>query len=342
MGKQKNCSVLLHEGLKGVDDMYNQREYSTSDNYTIPSSGCKSRRIKNSRKKKARFRRKATAIAFSAVIFGGMAGGTFYGVNTLLNHLPNQTDYDTQKSNAILSPVSYSLDSVAMSQSLDVTEIAAQGLPSVVSVTNISVQEVQNFFGRFGRNGRGQVQLQETTSCGSGVIIYADDTNLYMITNYHVAEGATTLSVTFVDNQTYEAELCGYDESMDIAILKVSTDVLSTDTLSQISVVAIGNSEEMVVGEQVVAIGNALGYGQSVTTGIVSALDRTISTDSEFSTYIQTDAAINPGNSGGALLNMNGELIGINTAKVSSTEVEGMGYAIPISQVLEQIDFMMI
>lgn len=134
MGKQKNCSVLLHEGLKGVDDMYNQRKYSMSDNYTIPSSGCKSRRIKNSRKKKARFRRKATAIAFSAVIFGGMAGGTFYGVNTLLNHLPNQTDYDTQKSNAILSPVSYSLDSVAMSQSLDVTEIAAQGLPSVVSV----------------------------------------------------------------------------------------------------------------------------------------------------------------------------------------------------------------
>ena len=129
---------------------------------------------------------------------------------------------------------------------------------------------------------------------------------------------------------------------MDIAILKVSIDALSSDTLSQISIVAIGDSDTLVVGEQVVAIGNALGYGQSVTTGIVSALDRTISTDSESSTYIQTDAAINPGNSGGALLNMNGELIGINTAKVSSTEVEGMGYAIPISQVLERIDFMMI
>lgn len=219
--------------------------------------------------------------------------------------------------------------------------IAEQGLSSVVSVTNISVQEVQSFFGQFGRNGRGQMQLQETTSCGSGVIIYSDDSYLYMVTNYHVVEGATTLSVTFVDDQTYEAQLCGYDESMDIALLKVPVGSLSSDTLSQISVVTIGDSEELVVGEQVVAIGNALGYGQSVTTGIVSALNRTISTDTGASAYIQTDAAINPGNSGGALFNMNGELVGINTAKVSSTDVEGMGYAIPISQVLELIESMM-
>lgn len=148
-----------------------------------------------------------------------------------------------------------------------------------MSVTNVSVQEVQSFFGQFGRNGRGQMQLQETTSCGSGVIIHSDDSYLYMVTNYHVVEGATTLSVTFVDDQTYEAQLCGYDESMDIALLKVPVGSLSSDTLSQISVVTIGDSEELVVGEQVVAIGNALGYGQSVTTGIVSALNRTISTD---------------------------------------------------------------
>lgn len=200
---------------------------------------------------------------------------------------------------------------------------------------------MQSYFGQFGRSGRGQMQLQETTSCGSGVIIYATDSYLYMVTNYHVVEGATTLSVTFVDDQTYEAELCGYDESMDIALLKVSIDTLSSDTVSQISVVPIGDSDELAVGEQVVAIGNALGYGQSVTTGIVSALDRAVSTDAGSSTYIQTDAAINPGNSGGALLNMNGELVGINTAKVSSTDVEGMGYAIPISQVLELIQSMM-
>ena len=163
-----------------------------------------------------------------------------------------------------------------------------------------------------------------------------------MVTNYHVAEGATTLSVTFADDQTYEAELCGYDESMDIALLRVSIAELSSDTLSQISVVAIGNSDELAVGEQVVAIGNALGYGQSVTTGIVSALNRAVSTDTGSAAYIQTDAAINPGNSGGALLNMNGELVGINTAKVSSTDVEGMGYAIPISQVLDLIESLIV
>lgn len=132
------------------------------------------------------------------------------------------------------------------------------------------------------------------------MIIYSGDAALYMVTNYHVVEGATTLSVTFADDQTYEAELCGYDESMDIALLKVSMDDLSSDTLSQISVVSVGDSDELVVGEQVVAIGNALGYGQSATTGIVSALDRAVSIETGVSTYLQTDAAINPGNSGGA------------------------------------------
>lgn len=129
-----------------------------------------------------------------------------------------------------------SYTSNSSSQSLDVSTIAEQGLSSVVSVTNISVQEVQSFFGQFGRNGRGQMQLQKTTSCGSGVIIHSDDSYLYMVTNYHVVEGATTLSVTFVDDQTYEAQLCGYDESMDIALLKVPVGSLSSDTLSQISV----------------------------------------------------------------------------------------------------------
>lgn len=289
---------------------------------------------KNLRKKKG-FLTKVLSFTLSAVLFGGMAGGAFYGVNTWLEASDSTTAQSvTQNSGVSLSSVSYT-----SGQSLDVTGIAAQGLTSVVSVTNISVQEVQSFFGQFGPNGRGQMQMQETTSCGSGVIIYASDSYLYMVTNYHVVEDATTLSVTFVDDQTYEAQLCGYDETMDIALLKVAVADVSADTLSQISVVAIGDSDELAVGQQVVAIGNALGYGQSVTTGIVSALNRSISTDT--STYIQTDAAINPGNSGGALLNMDGELIGINTAKVSSTDVEGMGYAIPISQVLDLIQSLM-
>lgn len=307
--------------------MYNQPEYIFNQSNSQPEGPVSHKKKKN----KNGFARKTAALVLSAVLFGGVAGGTFYGVNTLLA----QNTAASQTTAAALSSVSYT--STSSGQSLDVSAIASQGLSSVVSVTNISVQEVQSYFGQFGRGGRGQIQLQETTSCGSGVIIYIDDSTLYMVTNYHVVEGADTLSVTFVDDQTYEAELCGYDESMDIALLRVAADDLSADTLSQISAVAIGNSDELVVGEQVVAIGNALGYGQSVTTGIVSALNRSAGSE-DGSTYIQTDAAINPGNSGGALLNMEGELIGINTAKVSSTDVEGMGYAIPISAVLEWIE----
>ena len=164
-----------------------------------------------------------------------------------------------------------------------------------------------------------------------------------MLTNYHVVEGASSLSVTFVDDETYEAVLCGYDEDTDLAVLKVDISALSESTYSQIHVVELGDSDALEVGEQVVAIGNALGYGQSVTTGIVSAVNRSIREKTQSSSlgYIQTDAAINPGNSGGALLDMEGKLVGINTAKISSTEVEGIGYAIPISQVLELVASLM-
>ena len=322
--------------------MYNNEQENRNMEY-MPEVEQPVSRISTKRKqRRGGFLRKAAAFVLSGAIFGGVAGGSFFGVNQLLSNAEATITGNAeavQNSGFSLSALSY--EAGTSSQSLNVIGVAAQGLPSVVSVTNISVQEVQNFFNQFGRNGRGQTQLQETTSCGSGVIIYSNDSALYMVTNYHVVEGATTLSVTFVDDQTYEAQLCGYDTTMDIALLKVSMDDLSSDTLSQISVVSVGDSDELVVGEQVVAIGNALGYGQSVTTGIVSALDRAVSTDTGFSTYIQTDAAINPGNSGGALFNMNGELVGINTAKVSSTEVEGMGYAIPISQVMELIGSLM-
>lgn len=318
--------------------MYNEQESRTMD-YMPEVEQSVSGVFTKRKQRKGGFLRKAAAFVLSAAIFGGVAGGSFYGVNKMLGDSTTATTESQQDSTDSLSAMAYTSETA--SQSLDVSGVAAQGLPSVVSVTNISVQEVQSFFNQFGRNGRGQTQLQETTSCGSGVIIYSGDSALYMVTNYHVVEGATTLSVTFVDDQTYEAQLCGYDETMDVALLKVSMDDLSSDTLSQISVVSVGNSDELVVGKQVVAIGNALGYGQSVTTGVVSALDRAVSTDTGSSTYIQTDAAINPGNSGGALFNMSGELVGINTAKVSSTDVEGMGYAIPISQVLELISSLM-
>ncbi len=292
-------------------------------------------------------------LSLCAALFGGISGGSFYYVNRTLTesdalayaeNISQETGtvFQTMQytnSNAEAVQTSYSTGHYSLS--LDVTDIAAQGLSSVVSVTNISVQEVENFFGRFGRNSNMPKLTQETISCGSGVIIKNDGENLYMATNYHVVEGAITLSVTFADDETYQAQLCGYDEENDIAVIKVSLSDVTEDTLSQISVVSIGDSDELIVGEQVVAIGNALGYGQSVTTGIVSAVDRKISTDSSSATYIQTDAAINPGNSGGALLNMNGELIGINTAKIASSDVEGMGYAIPISRAMDIIESIM-
>lgn len=320
--------------------MQNNKKQGT--NRSVYEPEYRSEQSRTNRQKKKGLWKKAFSLVCSGAIFGMLSGVTFFGVNTLLENTQLGIGLSlTQTGSSILSDASYSSSSTSGNQSLDVSAISAQGLTSVVSVTNISVQDVQNYFGEFERSGRSQTQLQETTSCGSGVIIYLNDSYLYMVTNYHVVEDATTLSVTFVDDQTYEAELCGYDETMDIALLKVAVSSLSSDTLSQISVVTIGNSDELVVGEQVVAIGNALGYGQSVTTGIVSALNRSVSTDTNTSTYIQTDAAINPGNSGGALLNMNGELVGINTAKVSSTDVEGMGYAIPVSQIVDLIESMM-
>lgn len=295
-----------------------------------------------SRRKNPGFLRRITALTLSAALFGAVSAGTFYGVSALL---PQENSSAAPVSAASTGAVLTNLASTSYSSTrygMDVSDIAAAALPSVVSITNISVQEVQSFFKRFGPNGAGQTQLQETTSCGSGIIIANDGTWLYMVTNAHVVEDATTLSVSFVDNAVYEAQLCGTNEDADLAVIKVAVSDLSSDTLSQITVITVGDSDTLEVGEQVVAIGNALGYGQSVTTGIVSALNRSITSDSgTTSTYIQTDAAINPGNSGGALLNLDGELIGINTAKLSDTDVEGMGYAIPISDVVELISQLM-
>lgn len=289
------------------------------------------------RKRKSPLKR-LVSLALSAALFGGVCAGTFYGVSQLL---PEEANIVFTRSSASGSEVLTNLASTSdstMQYGMDVSNIAAAALPSVVAITNISVQEVQNFFDRFGPNGAGRTQLEETTSCGSGIIIDNDGTYLYIVTNAHVVENAATLSVSFADNSVYEAQLCAADEQVDLAVVKIALSDLSSDTLSQISVISLGNSDKLKVGEQVVAIGNALGYGQSVTTGIVSALNRSLSNESgTTSTYIQTDAAINPGNSGGALLNMDGQLIGINTAKLSDTDVEGMGYAIPISDVTELI-----
>ena len=236
---------------------------------------------------------------------------------------------------------------------LDVSEIASEALPSIVSITTKSVQEVQNYFGMYGMYGYApQQQEQEVEGSGSGIIVGKNDDELLIATNYHVVEGADTLSVAFTDGNAVEASVKGFDEERDLAVVSVSLDDVKDDTMDAISIAKIGSSDDLKVGEQVIATGNALGYGQSVTTGIVSAKNRRMDSDNNTVTdgsddssdgvnLIQTDAAINPGNSGGALLNMEGEVVGINSAKLASTEVEGMGYAIAISDVTDILQNLM-
>ena len=214
----------------------------------------------------------------------------------------------------------------------DIASIAKNAMPSIVSITNMSVQEVQSFFGG--------TQQQESTSVGSGIIIGQTDSELLILTNNHVVEGNEKLTVSFVDNESVEANVKGTDSTKDLAVVAVKISDVKDSTMDEIAVATMGDSSKLEVGEQVIAIGNALGYGQSVTSGIVSATERTLD-GYEGGTLIQTDAAINPGNSGGALLNSNGEVIGINTAKVATDSVEGMGYAIPISDASDTIQNLM-
>ena len=230
---------------------------------------------------------------------------------------------------------------------MDVSAIVEEAMPSVVSITTRSIQEVEDYFGMFGFYGYAPRTQQEVEGSGSGIIIGKNDNELLIATNYHVVEGANTLSVCFVDNNAYEGVVKGFDENKDLAVVCVNLDDISTDTLKEISFAKIGSSDDLKVGEQVVAIGNAMGYGQSVTTGIVSAKNRQMNdntygsskkkNDEDGVNLIQTDAAINPGNSGGALLNMDGEVVGINSAKLAATTIEGMGYAIAISDVDDEV-----
>lgn len=298
--------------------------------------------------KKSAWAKKIGAIALSGVLFGGIAGGVFTGVaygsgavgkyNAAQNTSAQNTS-DTGDNTATLQTASAVSNGTTDSQSLDVSDIAEGVMPSIVAISNKSVQEVQSYFSMFGRGTA--VQEQEVESQGSGIIIGQNEEELLIATNNHVVADADTLSACFIDDQAYEATVKGTDSDNDLAVIAVKLSDISEDTMSKIKVAQIGDSEALKVGQQVVAIGNALGYGQSVTTGIVSAVNRQVgasdsgSTDTEDTNssngFIQTDAAINPGNSGGALLNMNGEVVGINSAKLASTEVEGMGYAIPVS-----------
>lgn len=289
--------------------------------------------------------RKLLSMLLCGLIFGAAAAGAFKWTGSLLNKsgeaqtsvsIEESTELPAEQSaDAAITPVLYSSAVSKTSQTLDVSEIAEGMMPSMVSITNISVQEVQSYYGFFG----GRTEKQEQQSSGTGIIIGENESELLIVTNNHVVEDATTLTVCFVDNEACEAVIKGTDPDNDLAVIAVKLSDIKAETASVIKTAVLGDSDSLKVGQQVVAIGNALGYGQSVTTGIVSALGRKIDTaDAEM---IQTDAAINPGNSGGALLNMNGEVVGINSAKFSSTEVEGMGYAISITDALPIIEDLM-
>ena len=293
---------------------------------------------KKAHKKGSAFKR-IVGISAAALLFGTIAGGTMFGVNNLATNLMKTEEESTalSKKTPEVSSVELKEASKAVTTAnnssptvADVSPIAESAMPSVVAIKGTTSVEAYSWFG--------EGQTYDTPSSGSGIIIGKNDTELLVVTNNHVVEDTKDLSVVFIDNEEVKASVKGRDSDNDIAIMAVKLEDIKPETLEKIAVAHMGDSDELKVGQGVVAIGNALGYGQSVTVGYVSAIDREVTTkDSSIKNLLQTDAAINPGNSGGALLNMNGEVIGINTAKYASTEVEGMGYAIPISKVKDII-----
>ena len=266
-----------------------------------------------------------------AVLFGVVASGVFLGCTAAGYHFFGIGKTATIKSTTDTEASSTKISQTSSTIRSDVSDVVENVMPSIVSITNMSVQEVQNFFGGY--------QQQKSESCGSGIIIQQTDSELLILTNNHVVEDNDTLTVTFNDDESVEALIKGTDSDRDLAVVAVKLDDIKEETMKVIKTAELGDSKNLTVGEPVIAIGNALGYGQSVTTGVVSALNREM--EDFDGTYIQTDAAINPGNSGGALLNANGEVIGINSAKIASDQVEGMGYAIPISDVTDIINDLM-
>lgn len=295
-------------------------------------------------RKKNSWARKAAGITAAAVLFGTVAGGVMTGVNYVGARLtgladitataPAETEGTTTAQVPETSAASNNGSTTAVSTVTDVSSIAEKAMPSLVAINDTMTVEQNNFFG--------MPQTYQAQSSGSGIIVGQNDTELLIATNNHVVSGATDMKVTFTDSTQVAAAVKGTDSATDLAIIAVKLSDIPSDTMSKIKVATLGNSDNVKVGQQVIAIGNSLGYGQSLTVGYISALDREITDENGIQhTYIQTDAAINPGNSGGALLDLNGNVIGINAAKNASTEVEGMGFAIPISKAQEILNNLM-
>lgn len=312
-----------------------ERQYSRMDMGHIPPEP-----PHHSRKKRP-VASKVAGITAAALLFGTISGGTMFGVNRFAEYLsgsnvpqiaqtetqPSVAQAETQPSAQVGAPVSNALQ-------MDVSDIVEQAMPSVVAINNTMLYQQQTWFG--------PSQTVEVPSSGSGIIVGQNDNELLIVTNNHVVADSNELSVTFIDDSQIGAAIKGTDSESDLAVIAVPLKDIPADTMTQIKVATLGDSDALKVGQGVIAIGNALGYGQSVTVGYIGALNREVKAeDQTVRNLLQTDAAINPGNSGGALLNMKGEVIGINAAKYSSTEVEGMGYAIPISKAQDIINELM-
>lgn len=262
-------------------------------------------------------------VAAYAAVFGLVGGVTFEGVNYTANHFIGSAAVESTATPASKLKTTTTSTGGSDGSSEGVSTVAANVLPSIVAI-DVTVQE--NTQDVFGRN-----YSQESSGSGSGIIVAQDDSNLYIATNNHVVQNATSVSVKFNDDSTYTASVKGTDTDSDLAVVEIPMKDLSSDTKNNIKVATLGDSTKVKIGEQSIAIGNALGYGTSVTVGYISAVDREVASEDVNMKLLQTDAAINPGNSGGALVDDEGKVIGINSAKYSDTSVEGMGFAIPIS-----------
>ena len=332
MYNEQNDNYNTGGNYSGGYQGYNYREGRTYDYYETPRP-----------KKKKRVGKVIAVVLAACVVIGGSAVGGFYIGNNILSKevsgIIEEAAPEPIKEVTLQEP-QISESGIESTQTVtavvtDVTNVVEEVMPSVVSITNTSVI-TQSFWGQ---------QFQsENQSSGSGIIVGENDTELLIVTNNHVISDSTELKVQFIDGSIADAKVKGTDSNMDLAVIAVALDSLDSATISNISIAVLGDSETLKVGEPAIAIGNALGYGQSVTTGVISALNRQIAMGEDGSTsgtLIQTDAAINPGNSGGALLNVRGEVVGINSNKMGGSAIEGMGYAIPISNAKPIIEELM-
>ena len=329
-------------GDNGFQNDNGAEENHQSSVYTyIPTEPIEPEMIKKPEKKrKKKIWKKIGVFFLCGIILGGTAAGTFVGVMKVSGYeekLQKAVDVANQAGTAKIATTETTPTSTSNNSSSGntVADVAENAMPSIVAITNTQIYQNNNWGYFFGGGN------QEVTGSGSGIIIGQNDTELLVLTNYHVIDGANSLTVTFIDDSTADAQVKGTAEGNDLAVLAVSLEAMSSETRNAIKIATLGDSDSLRVGDEVIAIGNALGYGQSLTYGHVSALSREVTIDNKTLTLLQTDAAINPGNSGGALLNMSGEVIGINSAKYSSEDVEGMGFAIPVSEAQDIIDDLM-